>query len=394
MASELRWETLPRSAALLPTQRGRAAVVLSIRDLPEGLRENVLAGRYQDGRYYALLEETLTAGFDYRYAILEEAASGAIAIQPFFLVDQDITAGLPVALRRPVEQLRALFPRALKLKILMVGCTAGEGQLDSSEPWAVEALSELVERYAQQVNAKMILFKDYPASYRAALAPLAARGYCRTPSMPGATTTLGFSDFDDYMQQRLSRIYRKGLRRKFRDSERRGKLEMEVIVDATPVAEEIHALYLQTHHRSHLKFEELTIAYLAELGRRMPESVRFFLWRLDGRIVAFALCMVHDGTLYDFNLGLDYDVALELHLYFITWRDIVSWAFENGLQRYATGPLNYDPKLHLRLDLAPLDLYARYLSPVINPVFSRIMPYLEPTRHDPVIAQFANAHEL
>lgn len=388
------WETLPRSATIVTTRHGRAAVLLSMDDLPEALRNRLLADRCQDHRYYALLEATLTDGFDYRYALLEEAGTGALAIQPFFLVDQDITAGLPVALRQPVGKLRAFFPRALKLKILMVGCTAGEGQLDSGEPWAVEALAELVEKYARQVRAKLILFKDFPASYREALTPLLSHGYCRAPSMPGATMALGFADFDDYMSQRLSRIYRKGLRRKFRDSERHGKLEMEVVVDATPFVAEIHALYLQTHHRSHLKFEELTAAYLSELGRRMPDRVRFFLWRLEGRIVAFALCMVHDGTLYDLNLGLDYEVALDLHLYFITWRDLVSWAFKQGLQRYATGPLNYDPKLHLRLDLAPLDLWARHLSPLINPIFGRVMPYLQPTRHDPVLARFANADEL
>ena len=81
-------------------------------------------------------------------------------------------------------------------------------------------------------------------------------------------------------------------------------------------------------------------------------------------------------------------------MYFITWRDIVTWAIEARLKTYYTGPLNYDPKLHLKLDLAPLDLYARHTSSFINPVFGVAMRYLQPVRHDPVIKRFANAHEL
>jgi len=35
--------------------------------------------------------------------------------------------------------------------------------------------------------------------------------------------------------------------------------------------------------------------------------------------------MVHEGTLYDLAMGLDYSVALELSLYFFTWRDMIEW---------------------------------------------------------------------
>jgi hypothetical protein len=104
--------------------------------------------------------------------------------------------------------------------------------------------------------------------------------------------------------------------------------------------------------------------------------------------------MHHNEMLYDLNVGMDYDVALDLHLYFVTWRDIVSWAINKRIKTYYTGPLNYDPKFHLKLHLAPLDLYARHRSPLINPVFKFAMKFLQPVRHDPVISRFENAHEL
>jgi hypothetical protein len=169
---------------------------------------------------------------------------------------------------------------------------------------------------------------------------------------------------------------------------------MEVLTDASAHVEEMHPLYLQTFHRSDFKFEELTTDYFRTIGQRMPDRARYFIWRQQDRIIAFSLCLVHDGTLYDLAVGLDYAVALDLHLYFVTWRDVIQWSLGNGIRRYHTGPLNYDPKAHLRMELAPLDLYARANSSLVNPFFKLAIKYLEPTRHDPVLKRFPNAGEL
>ena len=379
---------------MIRTKYGEAKIVRSAKDIEEAIWKKTLATHCMDHRYYEIVEKTIHQGFDYHYAILTNECTGAVAVQPFFFVDQDITAGLPARIHSIITRVRTKFPRFLNMKILMVGCAAGEGTLDCAEPWAVEALHEAIGQYARKARAKIVLFKDFPSTYRGAFAGFSALGYTRVPSMPAAELDLNFSSFEDYMEKKLSRIYRKSLRRKFRDANRLGELTMEVLPDVSAHIDEIYPLYLQTHHRSPLKFEVLTKDYFCQLGQRMPERVRFFLWRKDGRIISFAFCMIHGNTIHDLNVGMDYAVALDLHMYFITWRDIVSWAIEAKLTHYYTGPLNYDPKLHLQLTLAPLDLYARHLSPLINPIFGLAMGFLQPVRHDPTIKKFANAHEL
>ena len=158
--------------------------------------------------------------------------------------------------------------------------------------------------------------------------------------------------------------------------------------------DEIYPLYLQVHERSALKFERLTKAYFRSLGERMPDKARFFIWRQEGRIIAFSLAIVHEGVIYDDCLGLDYRVARDLHLYFYTLRDIISWAIKEGIEHYCSSPLNYEPKLHLACRLMPLDLYVMHTSRLLNPIFRRAVKLLEPTRHDPVLRRFPNAHEL
>lgn len=211
--------------------------------------------------------------------------------------------------------------------------------------------------------------------------------------MPLTRLELKFSDFENFLSS-LGKITRKGLRRKFRKTESAAKIEMEVVGDITPFIEEVYPLYLQVHERSPLKFETLTKDYFCRLGREMPERVRFFLWRQQGKIIAFSLAFVHNDTLYDECLGMDYSVALELSLYFYTLRDVLTWAIEGGLKFYCSTPLNYDPKLHLGCHLVPLDLYVRHTASFLNPIFRRAVKLLEPTRHDPVLQQFPNADQL
>ena len=169
---------------------------------------------------------------------------------------------------------------------------------------------------------------------------------------------------------------------------------MEVVNDITSHVEQLYPLYLQVHERSPMQFEHLTKDFFCRVGREMPERARFFVWRQLGRPIAFSLALLCDDTIYDECLGLDYSVALDLHLYFYTMRDVISWAIGQGLRWYCSGPLNYDPKLHLRHELAPLDLYVRHARSFLNPIFRVAVKYLEPTRHDPILRRFPNAAQL
>ncbi|HEX4086530.1 MAG TPA: GNAT family N-acetyltransferase [Chthoniobacteraceae bacterium] len=379
---------------LIRTATGTAEVVCTARAIPREAWCGTFRDLERDSRYYEVIEETLPGKFEYRYLILRNEETGQAVVQPFFILPQCITEGLPAKFQRVVERVQKRFPRFLVMRVLMVGCAVGEGQVNP-EPWAVRALHEVLDTVAKREGASIIVFKDFPARYRQALDYFPGNGYCRVPSMPSSRADLGgYKDFEDYMQRRLGKVFRKNLRRKFRASEAIGSLEMTVHEDISPIIDEVYPLYRQTLARAEMSFEELTADFLSRVGREMPDKARFFVWRLDGKIVAFNFCLLHGGVLYDMDIGLDYAVALDLHLYFVTWRDVFNWAISNGVGAYHTAPLNYDPKLHLRLELAPLDLYIRHTSGILNAVFPLAMKFLQPARHHPILREFPNAHEL
>ena len=387
-------------AAIFETSAGRARVasVAELRDDP-GWRA-AFAHLVKDARYYDIIGGTLD--FACHGLLLEDRDGQRRGVQPFFFVDQDLVATAPGWLRAPILAVRRIFPRCLRLKMLMVGCAAGEGHLGGAVPaerWGLGVMREVMVKIARAHKAALVVWKDFPAQYRLPLDPLhcdpaAAACYVRIPSMPATRLALEYASWDDYMARKLSHAMRKNLRRKFKALAKAAPLEMTVVNALGAHTDEALALYLQTYARSPLQFEKLTRDFLLRLGAEMPERARFFLWRQSGKLVAFSVCLVHDGAIYDEYLGLDYTIAFDLHLYFVTFRDILSWALAQGLTTYCSTPLNYDPKLHLGFALAPLDLYVAHPSPVLNALLRRILPLIQPTRAEPALRHFENAHEM
>ena len=102
------------------TTQGWAKIVRTAKEIDKALWKCAFAPHCQDCRYYEIIEETIRGPFDYRYAILTNGQSGESAVQPFFFVDQDVTAGLPAQLRAVVARVRQAFPRFLNLKIACI----------------------------------------------------------------------------------------------------------------------------------------------------------------------------------------------------------------------------------------------------------------------------------
>jgi len=382
---------------MIPFPQG-VVKVLALAELRNcGAWKRALQNKCKDHRYYEIVQETLQCGFEHHYLLIEDHAGQVRAIQPVFFVRQNLVEGVRGKVRSIVGTIRKMFPRFLTMRVLMVGCGAGAGDLGvwdkDDEPFVAKALQSSLQTYARQNKASLVVFKDFPAIYRSALEVLYSSGYARIPSMPMTRLSLRYKNWDEYFGT-LSKATRKDLRRKFRKAERAPNIEMEVVTDVTPFIDEIYPLYLAVHERSALKFETLTKEYFRAIGQQMPERARFFIWRQNDKIVAFSFCLVCSDAIYDECIGLDYEVALDLHLYFYTLRDIISWALQQRLKYYYSNPLNYEPKLHLDCELVCLDLYVIHTNPLLNPIFRRLIKYLGPTRHDPVLRKFPNAHEL
>jgi hypothetical protein len=381
------------------TEQMTGVEIISRRELQQCAHwRRSFASQHKDRRYYEIVEDTIHPEFHYLYFAARDCAGEIRAIQPFFVLDQDILAGVRVYCCGLIDAVRRRWPRFMVIKAMMIGCVAGEAHLDDGSEVmraaTTERLAAEIIGHARVLGVGLVVLKEFPRSYRNVLSCFVRSGFTRVPSMPLTRLKIAYVSFEDYMQKALNSATRTKLRKKFRAAELGAPIELSVSNDISAAIDEVYPLYVQVYERSKLRFEKLTKEYFCRLGQTMPDKVRFFVWRRNGKAVAFGECLVHGDTMFAEYLGLDYTVALKLHLYHYVFRDLIRWAMTNGYEWFQSSGLNYDPKLHLRHRLAPVDLYVKHTSPVLNMLLRVALPWLEPTRYDQTLKKFPNYSEL
>src|SRR6185437_14269981 len=158
-------------------------------------------------------------------------------VQPFFLVDQDILEGLGVERIRWISLIRRFYPRFLKLRTLMVGCSAGEAHLAATENMPVDTVAETLSngiiKQARSLNAQLIVLKEFPSRYRRVMHCFLQCGFVRAPSMPMTMLHIGYDSFDAYMIRALKSSTRKKLRKNLDATASVPDIRMSVTDDAT-----------------------------------------------------------------------------------------------------------------------------------------------------------------
>src|SRR5262249_2784826 len=101
-----------------------ATIATVLTDSEREIYERGFAGLHEDCRFHDLVMTELRERFEHFYLVLaEESEPGRpIAVQPAFVVREDLLTGMPAGVMPLVRGLRRLRPNALNPKMLMVGC--------------------------------------------------------------------------------------------------------------------------------------------------------------------------------------------------------------------------------------------------------------------------------
>ncbi|HEY1770242.1 MAG TPA: GNAT family N-acetyltransferase [Chthoniobacterales bacterium] len=380
----------PAPLHVFALREGASKIFARAADVDPELWEQTFSGQPKDFSYYELLERTMSRGYLYRYLVLFSPNDEPFALQPLVIVDQDLTIAFAPHWRRAIAALRRFFPRFLCARILLAGCLVGDGRFgvrkDFHRRKATSLLAEALFACTRAEDISLVTIKDFSALERSEMQPLRDAGFTRIDGFPPLHLELNFASFDDHLRKHASKITRKGLRRKFRTAAAaKPPITLEVLADCRAVIDEIYPLYLAVARRSEIQFEIFSRKYFLDASVAMPERSRFFVWRQGGKVIAFSFCMICGDTIFDNDIGLDYAVAHQLHLYDLSFRDIVDWALDHGCRHYRTSPFNYESKLRLRLQLEPVDLFVRHSSVLVNFALKKLAPFFAPARSDPAL---------
>ena len=281
------------------------------------------------------------------------------------------------------------MPNLFSIKTLVCGIPMSQGHIGLAGDHAatLAAITRRMEQLAKKVRAHILAFKDFDHADAPKLASLKKNGFLRVDSLPTTELAVTFAGFEDYLKT-LSAATRYDLKRKFKKAAT-AKIEMTVagtLDDDT--LKDAYRLYRQTLDRHEIGFEIMPAAFFKLISKNMPHQAKYFLWRIDGKLVAFLFCLVSDTHFIDYFLGLDYAVAHQYHLYFVKFRDVMNWCLEHGIKKYEMGVSVYEPKRRLGFDFVPRDLYVKIRYRWLHPFFRGICALLRFDNFDPELRQW------
>lgn len=369
------------------SERFSVKVSRSIREIDKNQWDSVFPPIPESYGFLKTVEETLSGQFKFYYIAIYEA-SKIMCVAPCFLLDYDLATTLEEPLKGFVMILRKIKPSFFVARALVCGSPACEGRLGIKDSpnrhGAVTALVEKMRRIAKDEKVPIVAFKDFSDEYTPLLDTLLTERFHKVAGYPSVELRLSYKSFDEYFAT-LSSKTQIDLRRKFKKTDGKIKIEMEVRDNLGELLDEAYGLYADTLKKSDVYFEEITKDFFRLISKNMPGETKFFLWRIDEKLVAFHLCLISGGLLVAEYLGFDYDVAYKYHLYFVVFRDEIKWCIRNGIRRYETGPLNYDPKKRLDFKFVAEYIYFRHVNPLMNFTLRLIASLLKPENSDPVL---------
>ena len=298
--------------------------------------------------FFKTLDESNLEQFSLIYLMVYKG-SNPVAATTCFLLNYSLDTSINGPLRRITNSIRKRMPNIFNIKAVVCGVPICDGKMGIAEKSdeILSAMLRRMERIARKNKAAVIAFKDFGQAYTKILEPLKKTGFTKFNGLPATALNLRFKNFEEYLST-LSGANRYDLRRKFKKVDGHVNIDLDITDDLKDDAlQEVYKLYLNIVEKHDMGFELLTPDFFKNITKNMPGRAKYFLWRIDGKLVAFLLCLVSEDTLIDYYVGLDYSIAHKYHLYFTKFRDVLNWCIKNNIKRYEMGITGYEPKRRL-----------------------------------------------
>lgn len=367
----------------------KTRVVRRIEEIPQHDWDKVFPDVLESYNFFKTLDECKLEQFSLFYVLAYERST-LVGVTTCFVMNYSLDTSINGPLRRLSNAVKKIKPNIFGIKTLVCGMPLGQGRmgLAGEAGQAKKIFSSLlrrVEQIAKKEKAAIIAFKDFDHSYASLLDPLQREGYAKLDGLPTTEMNVWFKSFEEYLGT-LSAASRYDMRRKFRRVDGHVKFDLEV-VDALDdkTLHEVYKMYLDIVDKHDMGFELLPMDFFRRISKNMPREAKFFLWKLDGKLVAFLFCLISDDMLIDYYVGLDYSIAHKYHLYFVKFRDILNWCIKHGIKRYEMGITGYEPKRRLGFEFIPLYIYAKLRNRMARPLFKAVCQFLKFENFDPAL---------
>ncbi|MDD2583243.1 MAG: GNAT family N-acetyltransferase [Desulfuromonadaceae bacterium] len=308
----------------------------------------------------SLLEESGVDGFNLR-SIVVFKDNTPVLLLPLFETRFDLSAFVKGWRKKALKAAGSLIPSVFQPRILGVGLVEGEwseigidpdideGTLDTACKMAFSALQTLAAELKSDI-VTLYNFNQYgniPGEVFKKFNQVNYRSCARLP--------INFSSIEEYLSS-LSRVARKGLRRKMRVAP-----EVRVMrsLDISPFLDRIYTLYLKTVERSPMALGVHNRLFFEKICEAVPGAA-YMLYFLEEELVAFNLLVVRQEAMVDMYFCMDQDSGRKYNLYFLSWLENVRTCIEQKIPLYYAGQGTEKTKAHLGATFIPSFIYFKH----------------------------------
>jgi predicted N-acyltransferase len=233
------------------------------------------------------------------------------------------------------------------------------------------------ERLSGQTDLMML--KDFPESDPTPdpeLRPFRYRALETEPDMALAIPE-AWKSYEDYLAGLVAKP-RSSIKKIHRDVEERG-FKVETVSSLAGLEQELHALYLKTHHKAKIRIVTVPEGYLAAVARAAGLDFRCTVIREGGRIVGFGACIKDGPVAVGYHVGVDPDANAKAPIYHRLLHGMIEQAILFGCRSLSFGRTALEAKANLGAKPVPLRVLIRHRQPVMNAVVQAV---LKSVHHD------------
>lgn len=332
-------------------------------------------------RYLRVLEEAGPENLRQRYALIfrEKEPVAAIAAQ---------SVSVSVARLRKKASSNGRLDQ-LEEKMLVCGNLLSWGMhgisfapnVDHEALWPAVAEAVYRLRRVDKLfgDTAFVMVKDIPDAYASAATALSRFSYRELETEPNMVLDISpqWKSYDDYLASLTSK-YRKQAKQIEKEVTAAGCTVEEIKTDEIARnAEQLHALYLQTHKNARLRLVTLPVAFLPTLAKELSDDMRFTVLRKDDQLLGFVTTVKDGETAVGYYIGFDRKANADIPIYFRLLQSVVGHALALGCKRLSLGRTALEPKARLGARPDPMRVWIRHRIPMLNVIVHGLLHTLD-----------------
>lgn len=228
-------------------------------------------------------------------------------------------------------------------------------------------------------DTAFVMVKDIPDAYASAATSLSRFSYRELETEPNMVLDISpkWKSYDDYLANLTSK-YRKQAKQIDKEVASAGCVVEEIKTDEIERnAEQLHALYLQTHKNARLRLVTLPVSFLPTLAKQLGDDMRFTILRKDDQLLGFVTTVKDGETAVGYYIGFDRKANADFPIYFRLLQSVVGHALALGCKRLSLGRTALEPKARLGARPDPMRVWIRHRIPMLNLIVHGLLHTLD-----------------